>query len=265
MGVTDRSIIWEDEPIEVNGIVLYPILMRNYQEWLVCKGALTFRLSSLPALYMAMPYLSAIYATDCEMGFQTGLMSRIFKLLSLSTHMPETDFVPLVDKENPQNLTAIFCKNPERMFRIEAWQFDAIRQAILDLNGEELPDESENIELVEAERDIAEANAQKLDYDVQTMLASVACAYRIRVKDMADWSVREFDQARSAIDRSRQHLLCAISEVSEKTVTFKNGNPVPSWCFDRKKEGSTALEPLSALAQRAGFSANSLQETMPEP
>ena len=121
-------------------------------------------------------------------------------------------------------------------------------------NGLELPNEAENPELVEAEHDLNELKAPKLDYDMNALVMSVAYQYRMRPKELAEWTVREFEAAREAINRDKY-----FTRFGSGFYSFKNNeNPYPSWCFERQREGSSALEPLSAFTQRTGIGGNAM-------
>ena len=213
-GISENyGALWNEEPEEVNGIYVYPIHMRDYAEWCNCQRVLTIRQSTLPAAYAVMPYLSALHAMDADM--QIGLMYQVVKVLALATRQNPTDFYAMCKEEDPRILNAIVCRASDTIFRIDASQFPKFREVIARQNGLELPDEAENPELVEAEHDLNELKAPKLD--------------------------KYFTRFGSGF------------------YSFKNNeNPYPSWCFERQREGSSALEPLSAFTQRTGIGGNAM-------
>ena len=65
-----------------------------------------------------------------------------------------------VDGEERQNITPV--------------QFSRLRPILAAQNGIELVGESENPELIEAQKDLNERNAPKLDFDVQHLIESVS-------------------------------------------------------------------------------------------
>ena len=76
----------------------------------------------------------------------------------------------------------------------------------------------------------------------------------MRPKELAEWTVREFEAAREAINRDKY-----FTRFGSGFYSFKNNeNPYPSWCFERQREGSSALEPLSAFTQRTGIGGNAM-------
>lgn len=252
-GISDNRLLWDESPAEVNGVPLYSIRMEHYMEWLNCKRALTVRQSTLPAAYAVMPYLSALYAMDFDTGGATGFMAQTITLLSLVTMQPKECFELKCKSENPREMTAIECVNGERCFRVEPKHFPPFRLAIAGMNGEELPDESQNTELVEAAKDIADSNATPLKADANDLLASVAYQCGTRAKELAGWTIREFEAMRKAIDRGQKFLLCGYAEAAGGR--YKGGNPYPSWCFDRAAK-ATGMETLSEFTARTGMNVN---------
>lgn len=252
-GISDNGLIWNEEPAIVNGVPLHPLRMEHYAEWLYCKRALTVRQSTLPAAYAVMPYLSALYAMDFDTKGATGFMAQIIALLALATGQPAETFDVRCDSQDMRKLTGVVCNSHELMFRIEPMQFSKFRAVLAAQNGETLPDEAQNPELLEAERDIAESNSIPLKMDINDMLASVAYQCGIRPKEIAGWSIREFEAMRRAIDRDKRFTLCAQAE--NAGCKYKGGNPAPSWCFDRDREGHH-MESLSGFTARTGMNTN---------
>lgn len=131
-------------------------------------------------------------------------------------------------------------------------QINDIRQAIADLNGEELPDESENPELIEARRKKREISAEKLDYNFVQLLDAVAYnSGGIRRAELADWTIAEFEMRQRTIDINKRFLLCAVCEANGGS--WKNGNPYPSWCFEKSEDMYGAFDPVGDLLGKAGY------------
>lgn len=256
MGISDTNIVWEDESKVVNGIEFFPIQMAHYSDWLTHKRALTLRQSTLPAALAVMPYLSALYAIDAAMN--TAFLYDTIKLMSLATRRPMECFQLHVTNEDRPKFAFVLFRDGDISSKIGPQEYNIIRKVLAEQNGEKLPDEGDNLELVEAEADIISAAAENnLDFDVNKLISSVSYQYRIRKQDLAVWSVREFEEARRTIERDKAHLVCAIAE---KIPFFKwsKGNPCPSWCFDKARDGSIALESMSDFSRRTGVGGNSV-------
>lgn len=256
-GNADKSrIVWNDDAISVCGMTLYPIQMEHYTMWMRCKRALTLRQSTLPAVYAIKPYLEALYAMD--MSYQTPFMHEVMLLLSFAARRPKECFAVYAHADDHSKLAFIRMENEDgTTVEITAKDFPRIRETIAMQNGEKLPDEGENPELVEAEADILAARQGNLDWDVNTMVASVAYQYRKRKNELKEWSIREFEEARRAIERDKNHLIFGLAE-KMPMVKFTKGNPVPSWCLDRKEEGTTALESMNDFMSRTGVGTSAM-------
>ena len=249
-----QAIVWDDDAKHVGDITLYPVQMRMYTEWQRCKHALLVRQSTLPVKYVFMPYLAALHAADCDYG--SSLIGSLIQALALAMRIHVGCFSVYVSRDDRTKLEFILCRSivNKSEIKIDSANFPAIRRAIVEQNGESIPDEGDNPELVETEAYINEANSRKnrIEYDINTLVSSVAYHCNIRKKEIAEWSIREFVETKNAIDRGINYIICGIAE---KIPMFKwtKGNPCPSWCFDPVKEGSAALESMSAFASRTGI------------
>ena len=72
------------------------------------------------------------------------------------------------------------------------------------------------------------------------MLSSVAYLSHVREKEIYQWTIREFENRKQAIDRDKRYTIYAQAEMSG-FVKFKKGNPFPSWCFDKKQNQIGAM------------------------
>lgn len=236
-----------DEPIQVEGFEFYPIKMRDYRRFEAVKTVLLIRQGSLPVEYAVMNYLSALYAMDhdaatkSENGAPVGFISGIVTLLALAMRFPVQALLRQtqieVSGDNTRELLALRMTAGDVMLRLTPALFDRIRPVLAAQNGLELPDEAENIDLVEAEMDIAAQTSADIKVDYRTLIASVARDQRCRQSELMDYTIREFMELKAAIDRDKMFTLCRQAEISGE-VKFPKGNPYPSWCFDRKAQGS---------------------------
>ena len=255
-----RSKIRHGEPIECLGLTFYPIKVARYEEFTEVKNAWTVRLSTLPMKYAVMPFLSALWALDYDTfeatGKVVGLFSRVIHLLYLSLRL---------EYDGEEAFKHIYCKNGavRELSHIQVTQKDGdpvtitpqdfaayIRPLVAQQNGLELPDESFNPEIVQAEQIIAEEASKKspLIYDTDTLIASVAYVSGLTEAELDDWTVLQFEHRLKAIERDKTFTLYRQAELSGM-VKFPNGNPCPSWCYDAKTL-TAGLIPLSDIAQK---------------
>lgn len=248
-----------DEPIEIEGITLYPITVREYRQFETAKSSLLIRQGSLPVEYAVMSYLEALYAMDYDAYAETkqtlGFIPRLLYMLSLAMRFPVDALVRSTRFETaPQDERKLRClemRLGENLVRVTPSVFDRIRQIIAAQNGMELPDEAENIDLVESEMDIAAASRVSVEYDFRTLLASVARDQRCRRADLMDYTIREFNELKDAIERDKMFTIYRAAELAG-TVKFTKGNPYPSWCFDRGGKTNSLIAMSDFMANGPG-------------
>lgn len=240
---TDKaSLIRRGLPITLHGLTFYPIKMSDYEQYIECKNALVLRMNSLPVKYQSKDYLSAIYALDMdsilEKGSPTGLFGSLMRFLYLSLRIgfeKMGDELKIAEKEidgcKVLDFLIVTQDGLQRTILPSVFS-NEIRPLLAQMNGLELPDESDNIDLV---RDIEELKSQKqsvkLKANTNDLIASVAYLSHKSEREIDAWTVREFEARVSAIDRDKRYMLYAQAEMGGM-VSFKNGNPVPSWCYD---------------------------------
>ena len=82
---------------------------------------------------------------------------------------------------------------------------------------------------------------------IQSNIASVAYQSGIRERDINEWTVREFENRRKAIQRDKRYQMYGTAELSGM-VSFKKGNPAPCWEFDIKADECGTM-PLSEIGK----------------
>lgn len=252
------SLIRRGLPVSALGLTFYPITMLHYDDFLVCKKAITLRLSTLPVKYISQDYFSAVFSfeTDSfrERGDRIGLISRIIRFFTLSLRMEENDelnknLLDIEEKNGSLSIMSINVVQDGKHFRITPFEFsNVIRPILAKLNGLELPDESENIDLIAAneQKKALDHPKHRLHVNTDDLIASVAYLSHCRERELMDWTVREFELRRSAIERDKRYTMCGQAEMGGM-VSFKNGNPAPSWFYD-VLDDSLGTQSLSELS-----------------
>lgn len=257
-----KARIRKGQPIEALGLQFYPIRMTDYEEFLECKNALCIRQTSLAKQsidYLSMPFLSALWAMEIDLmrmtGKASGVFERVIRLLYLSLRLEydtETVFKNITcERDNPRQLREVIVSQQDGVtVKISPTDFSAIiRPLIAEQNGINLPDESENPDIVQTEQQMAQEGESKLKYDIETLISSVANACHLRECEIDEWTIREFEKRRQAIDRQLNYTIYGQAQMSGM-VTFKNGNPFPSWCFDRTEALTSALITLDEMQDK---------------
>lgn len=245
-----RAAILNYEPIELNGLVCYPIKVADYGKWQVVKPVLILRQGTLPAAYACMNFLQCIWAMQydayCNGDTSNGPWDLLAGLMFLSLRLSDTDIIrPIGNPDDPRIVTAMRIIKGGETHDISVMDFPQFRRIIAEQNGAELPDEADNPDLVEAAEDMADSSNVGLKYDFSDMLTSVATALNLRRCDLMDWTVKEFDDVTRAIRRRYGHFLSFIAE--SQGAKFSHGNPYPTWLFDREKDEFAGLISLEKL------------------
>lgn len=257
-----RLRIRRGEPIRECGLDLFPITMDHYEDFIQCKDALTLRLSSLPVRYVSLDYLSAVFALELDAlrsgdsgRSAGGFFFRLMRLFGLSLRIEmsaellnDCMYYRAAGEGNISieylELTQTGADGNPNSAQVTPFQFSSIlRPLIAAQNQIVLPDESENAELVEA-YEMKKQIDQKgvaLKTDLDDLVSSVAYASGVSDAEIMDWNVRDFENRRRAIERDKNFMLFKQAEMSGM-VTFKNGNPYPSWCFDAADDKLGTME-----------------------
>ena len=236
------------KPYEAFGLLIYPLTVKQYDTFVSCESALTMRMSALPVIYAAKTYAQALFGMYLDEKLQDspvrGSWAKFLWLLCESLHINNENLSQqvrhVVDKKDQTNLTALiitqYTSEAENVVRLGASQIGQIREIIAELNGRHLPDESENLELIQADEDIRLLNGTvNLDVDTDDLIASVASYQHRRFYEIEEWTIWEFEKIRDAMERERRFTVSNIGEMSGM-VKWERGNPYPSLFFNKQRE-----------------------------
>lgn len=255
------------EPVEYDGLTLYPISVSDYDLFLTARPAIEFMQQSFKRIeYISLPLLSAFYAADLESILRdeepSGLFSRALLFLALALRLaPEESmetrlkqFKVYTEQDNPALLKSIRClKDGEEQITITPTQFQTLRPILAAQNGIELPSDTDNPELVEAERIIAEQNAPKMDLEINNMITSVCALSGTSEDAVYDWAILKLTRYANAYRRMMDYIICGIGE--SQGTKWKNGNPCPSPWFDKIRTDSGTMIPIEEFAGGNGVKA----------
>ena len=264
------KLINKYKPIETEGFTLYPITVEHYEEFLLASQAICFMQQALPIQLMSIPLLSAFFMMDLDRTFRkeapTGLFTSAVLSLVLAMRLADDEesaievckeLVAVTDKENPTKLKALVFRRDIRAGReprtITPYQYENIRRVIAAQNGLTIPDELDNPELVEAEHDLAEKGAPKLDTKVINMINAAAALTGKEEEEIYGWPILKLSRRLESFKRIIDYMVCAIGEGNG--ASWKNGNPTPHPFFDRIKGGSDALISMESFAGGEGLRA----------
>lgn len=252
------------EPVETEGLVLWPVLVEEYEEYLIARASIEFMQQRLPRVLVNMPLLQAYFALDSQSvadeQIPTGLMARAVLFLALSLRIGQglpveqriAQFRPRVDAHGKLK-SLYFSPDGEEICEISPAKFQRLRPILAAQNGLEIPPDDANPELVDTERELAAKNAPEMDMSLESLIASVAALSGADEKEIYDWPIAKLQNRQRALHRALDYLICGTGEA--QGTKWKKGNPCPNPFFDRKKDGSAAKVALSDFASGAALNA----------
>lgn len=253
------------EPIETEGLTLYPIQVKDIDEFTTARPAIEFMQQSLPVAMLSKPLLQAYYTLELDAakngqpGSELFYKCILFLLLAMrvGNGLPSEKRIELVDLElqanDPTRLKSVLIFANGEVKRITPMQFQRLRPILAAQNGIELVSENANPELVQAERDLAEMNAPKLQYRVETLKATIATFSGADEADMEEWPILKLLLRRDAVQRLAGYITCSFAEA--QGGKWKHGNPFPSPLYDREIDYCGGLIDMSTFAGGAGMRA----------
>lgn len=244
------------EPVEIEGLTLYPICVREMDEFDIARAAIDVVQQALPVRYATMPLLSAYRAMDVEAvenGEEPiGLFNCALAFLALALRLGEGRtlrerigcFRLKVDVENPAIVKEIlFTVDGEETRAITPIQFQRLRPILAAQNGIELVDEAANPELLEAEEELNRQNAPKLKRDISVLISAIAAFSGVDEGEIDEWPILKLKNRQRSYQRAADYLLCGVA--AAQGAKWKNGNPVPDLFYERERDDNGSLVPLS--------------------
>lgn len=255
------------KPIEVEGFVLYPIIVANYAEFMVARRAIGFVIQTLPIELMSMPVLSAFYKIDFEHVLKgeepSGLFASALTAIALALRLNQGDegvvgmlkrMTIITDQDDQTKLKSInFTLDGIEEKSITPVQFAKMRQIIAAQNGIKLASDLDNPELLQAEEDLADANAPKLEYRTENLVYAAAALTGKDEEEIYGWPILKLTNRLASFRRILDFLVCGIGET--QGTSWKGGNPHPHPWLDKKTGLSAALMPMGDFMGGAGYQA----------
>ena len=127
---------------------------------------------------------------------------------------------------------------------------DEIRKIIAAQNLYDIPDESWNPDLVRARKYLAANSQVHLDVDFDDLVHSVALNAHVNPSEIWDWTIRDFIMTQDAIDRTLNYQIFTTAEHSG-FVKFKNGNPYPTWKYNKKYDMPAEFKTIEEYDEEA--------------
>lgn len=261
-----KRAIDQFQPVEVDGLTLYPITVRDYDDFMEASPAVSVMQQSLPVTMLSVPLLTAYYrmALNAIAGNDEGadLFYRAVLFLAMALRVGEglpakrraMLFTPVIDKDDPSVLKCLrFTVNGEETQEITPVRFQRLRPILAAQNGIELISEDANPELVEAEREINQANGPKLHVELADEISFVAALSHTEEREIYDWPILKLQRREKSYTHLLQYVICGAAEA--QGTKWKDGNPFPHPYYERIKRQSAALKNLQDVASGAAAKA----------
>lgn len=242
MNVADKYIkeVRENKPIRYEGLEFYPLTVKDYALFRGAKPAMEIMQSSLPPDLARLSWCVCLDELDKrakeETGKEAGFLASIMLLMAVALRL---DFkhdpyaISLAKHEGKLKSIIIKRKTDTVPKIISTRQMSEVRQILALQNSYEIPDERWNAELVRAQQYLNAQKTSDVVFDLETLVYSVAANMKCRAAEIWEWPIREFQLMQAGIDRSLNYQIYTAAEASCR-VKFKNGNPYPTWKFERK-------------------------------
>lgn len=252
--------IQQYEPVDVDGLTLYPVTMAEREEFEYARPAIDLVQQSMPPVFAAMPLLSAYYKMDYDahqagedpVGLFAGALLMLALSLRLGAGLAAEERLSLfrmkTEAQDPSRLTAVtFWADGEEMHSVTPVQFQRLREIIAAQNGITLTSENANPELIEAERALQEAEGAALSGDMGEKIAVVCALCHAEEAEVEEWPILKFQNRAKSWQRIMGFMVCAIAQAQGSR--WKGGNPYPSLFFERTDHESSALRPISDVTR----------------
>ena len=250
------------EPVETEGLTLYPILVDEYEEFLTARSAIEFMHQKLPLVMVNMPLLQAYYLLDSQSikdeKIPTGLMARSVLFLALALRIGQGLpvekriglFRPRINEKGTLK-SILFTPDGEEICEITPAMFQRLRPILAAQNGLTIPEEDANPELVATEEELAKKKAPELELNPESLISAVAALSGVDEKEIYDWPIAKLQSRQRALQRALDYIICGVGEA--QGTKWKKGNPCPHPFFDKKKGASAAKVALSEFAGGAAL------------
>ena len=257
-----QKAIRKYEEVNVDGLTLYPVKVKFFDEFQMARLALDAMQQSFPVALMSKPFLQAVYQLDYEAAVKgetiTGLFSSALLGLSLALRLGEgvsmekrmKQWSVIVDPKDQSRLKSVRALiNGEEMIEITPQKYAKLRPIIAAQNGVKIESDDANPDLVKAERDLAELNGAKLNVSIGQTIASVCALTGADESDIDEWPILKLMLRAESIQRALDYLVCGIGGAFGGFG--KGGNPVPH-PFYEKTEKTSAHMAIGDFANGAG-------------
>ena len=249
-----KSLARENKPIEFKGLTFKPLTVRQFDLYQAAKPSFELLQSSLPPKFAVLSWCNCLDELDKQseaegtksvfLPLVTVTVSFAIGLQLIKDNGVERTQIQTARDQNGRLLA--FVIGLEDPVIITMSDMDEIRKIIAAQNGYEIPDELWNPELVRAQKYTASLGRSDIDYNFDDLVYSVAFNSHRTYSEVLDWTIRDFINMQSAIDRTLNYQIFTLAEHSG-FVKFKKGNPYPTWKFNRRTDMPSEFKTIAEM------------------
>lgn len=246
----DKNLLWEI-PIEIYGLHIYPVIMRNVYEFYDSISTLQINPMELSneTIGNTLSTLSYLEIVALFSNVDKDFRERFKTILKLAFRVSD-ESIRLGTKDGKVNLKVI--QNGKEV-EISSGKFNRIKDIICYQNAIEVIDLRENQMILEANKRVDATNSMNSDMTLEDQIFAVAAISQRDIKEIERWSIYRFKKMTSSHDVIINYKIFKTAEMSG-FVKFKNGNPFKSWMI-KPKDGTKDLKTINQLANTFGMKA----------
>ena len=244
----DKNLLWEI-PIEIYGLHIYPVIMRNVYEFYDSISTLQINPMELGNEMMGstlstLSYLEiAIFFCKIDKSFQ----ERFNTILKLAFRVSD-ESIRVGSKDDKVNLKII--QNGKEV-EISSGKFNRIKDIICYQNAIDIIDLRQNQMILEANKRVDAMASANSDISLEDQIFAVAAISQIDIKDIERWSIYRFKKMTSSHDIIINYKIFKSAEMGG-FVKFKGGNPFKSWMM-KPKDTTKELKTINQIANSFGM------------
>jgi hypothetical protein len=211
-----------DYPIEIGGLNLYPVTMRQYIEFFDNIGCLLINKNRIPdAQVISMSYLAFLYYISLQKDFLKDLENLLYICFRLDKEKNTIDFNA---DEKGKPCIIIYEKDTNNKWQFSHKDFNKIRQIICGQNLVEMPDEKIDPKL-EAVLLEAQVLKNKLEgnlkvISIEDQMVSVAISSSFTFESIYSLPIRKFVKILERKNKELHYLIYKTAEMGGM-VEFK--------------------------------------------
>lgn len=244
----EKNLLWE-LPIEIYGLKLYPIIMRNVYEFY--DSISTLQINPMELNFGAMSeQLSALSYLELVILFAKSdkeFQRRLNTILKLAFRVSD-ESIRVISKNG--KIALMIVQNGIEV-EISSGKFNKIKDIICFQNSIEILDLKKNQRILDANRRVDALNNAGSTLTIEDQIYSVAAISQIDIKEIEKWSIYRFKKMTESHDNIINYKIFKSAEMSG-FVTFKSGNPFQSW-MTKAKDTTKELKTVNELAKTFGL------------